>query len=185
MRSEHAFPQHLEGIRSNRPLAGRSTLAVLHRATKAIHALLADLEDAISELEAQIPHSQTVSPVSPQDVDPVIDRVEDLRAACEELLRRPLRGGERLIVLNWAFLERDGTLVPVGEITDLIGHLMSRPTPDGTLPSSLRWCDATVQTLARAPVALLRGRGARGKAAEIALMYEELADRLDDKETRS
>jgi hypothetical protein len=169
----------------NRPLAGRSTLAVLHRATKAMHVLLADLEDAISELEGQMPPSQTISPVSPQDVDPVIDRVEDLRTACEELLRRSLRGSERVIVLNWAFLERDGALVPVGEILDLIRTLMSRPTPDGTLPSSLRWCDATVQTLARAPVALLRGRGARGKAAEISLMYEELADRLDDKEARS
>jgi hypothetical protein len=120
--------------------------------------------------------------MSPVDVDPVIDRVEELRLACEDLLRRQLRAQERLIVLNWAFLERDGILVPVVEMVDLIRHLMSRPTPDGTLPSSLKWCDATVQTLARAPVALLRGRGARSKATELAQMYEELADRIEGEE---
>src|SRR2546430_627987 len=166
-------------------MGSRSTLAVLLRTRKTMRAALVELDDAISELEAQNAPRLAGSAVRPSDVDPVIDRVEELRVACEGLLRRSLRGDERLIVLNWALLERAGSLVPVSEIVDLALHLMSRPTPDGTLPSSLRWCDATVQTLARAPVALLRGRGARGKAAEFALMYEELADRLEGKETTS
>jgi hypothetical protein len=61
---------------------------------------------------------------------------------------------------------------------------LSRPTPDGTLPSTLKWCDATVQTLQRAPVAALRGRGRRNQATELASMYDEMAEQLESGEAR-
>jgi hypothetical protein len=184
--SEQAFPQHLEAIRVEAARPGRSAYAALRRTTETMRTLLSELEDVIADMESSTedPHAGVVA-LSQVELDPVIERVEALQIACEELLHRPLRGGERTIVLNWALLERDGVLVPVAEILDLVGHLMSRPTPDGTLPSSLKWCDMTVQTLARAPVALLRGRGARGRAAEVAQMYRELADRLDHEEVTS
>lgn len=186
MGSEQAFPQHLDAIRSDTGQPGRSVYATLRRTTETMRAMLSELEDVIADLESstEVPGPSVVA-LSQVESDPVIERVEALRIASEELLRRPLRGGERTIVLNWALLERDSVLVPVEEILDLVGHLMSRPTPDGTLPSSLKWCDMTVQTLARAPVALLRGRGAHGRAAEVAQMYRELADRLDHEEATS
>jgi hypothetical protein len=165
---------------------GRSAYAVLRRTTEAMRKMLSELEDVIADMEFSTERiSASVVTLSRVESDPVIERVEALQIASEELLRRPLRGDERTIVLNWAFLERDSVLVPVEEILDLVGHLMARPTPDGTLPSTLKWCDATVQTLARAPLALLQGRGAHGRAAEVAQMYRELADRLDHEEARS
>jgi hypothetical protein len=85
--------------------------------------------------------------------------------------------------MTWASLERDGEPVPVVEILDLTRHLLSRPTPDGTLPGTLKWCETTVQTLARASVAALRGRGGRNQAAELASLYGEMADRLESEET--
>jgi hypothetical protein len=185
----------------NRRDAGFSSLPGLRAAVEAIHSSLLDLELAISELERREAlddsrgdksspvHGSALRPpitiAQDAEIDPVIDRVDDLRLGCEEVLRRPLRGDERPIVLGWALLEREGALVPIGEILELARRLLSRPTPDGTLPSTLKWCDATVQTLARAPVALLlRGQGARNQAAELASLYEKIADHLESQEPR-
>jgi hypothetical protein len=112
------------------------------------------------------------------DGDATIDRVERIRVASEALLKRPLRASERAIVLRWAQLERDGEQVPVEEILHVAGRLLTRRTADGTLPTGLAWCDATVQTLARGAVGVAPARG-MDAAAEYAAMYERLADRLD------
>lgn len=116
-----------------------------------------------------------------QDVlrDLLVDRVEEVGRGCEALLQRSLRSDERPVVLAWAQLEREGQPVPVGEILALTRHLLSRPTPDGTLPSTLRWCESTVQTLSRAPLRSLGPGGRTGRAAELSALYDRLADELD------
>jgi hypothetical protein len=111
-----------------------------------------------------------------------VDRVEELCRGCETLLRRSLRGDERPVVLGWAQLERDGEPVPVGEILALARHLLARPTPDGTLPSTLRWCESTVQTLSRAPLRPVQPNGRAGKAAELSVLYDRLADEMDSRQ---
>ena len=68
------------------------------------------------------------------------------------------------------------------EILALAGHLLARPTPDGTLPSTLRWCESTVQTLSRAPLRSLQPAGRAAKAAEFSALYDRLADELDARE---
>jgi hypothetical protein len=114
--------------------------------------------------------------------DPLLDRVEELRSGCEALLRRPLRGHERPVVLEWAQLERDGASVPVPEILAVAGQALARPTADGTLPRNLRWCDETVRTLSRGPARAARWSGAAARSIEYAAMYERLADELDARE---
>ncbi len=190
---ERPFPQNVDSLKAIEVATEvASSVQDLRRAASALRTALVDLEASIDALETAHSlqsvirgHERSVHVMgvpSMSDIDPVIDRVEGLRLGCEEILRRPLRGVERSIVLTWALLEREGALVPVSEILELTQRILSRPTPDGTLPSTLKWCDATVQTLARASVAALRGRGARNQAAELASLYEEMADRLDSEE---
>jgi hypothetical protein len=144
---------------------------------------LLEIDDAIRDLENQEGMGDLRLTATSQDVpeiDPMIYRVDQLRVGCEEILRRPLNGLERTIVISWAGLHRDSIPVPVTEILDLTRTLLSRPTPDGTLPGTLKWCETTVQTLARAPVAALRARGARREqASELASLYTQMADELD------
>jgi hypothetical protein len=191
---EHSFAQHVRTLRSDSQSAGGAPeFHNVRAAVLAIRSALFDIEEAIAELERQLPAEALLrkDPARPFDrtdvpeVDPLIYRVEELRLGCEEILRRPLSGLERTIVMSWAGLERAGELVSVAEILDLTRHLMSRPTPEGTLPSTLKWCEATVQTLARASVSTLRGRGARNQAAELATLYKEMAERLESEEAGS
>lgn len=190
--SERPFPQNVGQVKPADIYRDVSrSVRELREAASAMRSALIELEASIDALARDsspqgLGRSVHVVPApSMSEIDPVIDRVEMLRVGCEEILRRPLRGVERGIVLAWALLEREGALVPVSEILDLTRRLLSRPTPDGTLPSTLKWCDATVQTLARSSVAALRGRGARTQAAELASLYEEMADRLDSEEAGS
>jgi hypothetical protein len=111
--------------------------------------------------------------------DLLVDRVEELGRGCEALLQRSLRSDERPVVLAWAQLEREGQPVPVAEILALTRHVLSRPTPDGTLPGTLRWCESTVQTLSRAPLRSLGPGGRTGRAAALSALYDRLADELD------
>src|SRR5207302_1702559 len=104
-------------------------------------------------------------PAAPGPRDLIVDRVEELCQGCEALLQRPLRGDERPVILGWAQLERAGEPVPVAEILELARYLLSRPTPDGTLPSTLRWCESTVQTLSRAALRSLPSAGRAGNRA--------------------
>ncbi len=184
VRSPHDIDAHTQNVFSQDDVASIRNLKI---AVQSIRRSLAEVETAISEIEQRsgaLPApSDPVEPSIPQ-VDPVIDRVEELRLGCEAILRRALRGHERSIVLSWALLERDGALVPTAEILELTQRSLSRPTPDGTLPSSLKWCDTTVQTLARASVAQMRGRAARNHAAELASLYEDMADRLESQEVK-
>ncbi len=161
-------------------------LGDLKIAAAAMRSALSDIERAIEELEPMSSIADTGLYVSREvpEVDPLIYRVGELRDGCEAILKRPLNALERSIVMSWSSLERDGALVPVSEMLDLTRSVMSRPTPDGTLPSTLKWCEATVQTLQRAPVAALRGRGGRNQATELASLYDELAQRLESEETQ-
>jgi hypothetical protein len=171
-----------ELARVRRALQGcRSALADLREGTATIEAELGRLEAMVDGAEpaagvlARRPAEQGIR-------DLVVDRVEELCRGCELLLRRPLRGDERPVVLGWAQLERAGEPVPVTEILSLAGYLLARPTPDGTLPSTLRWCESTVQTLSRAPLRSLQPGGRAGKAAEFSALYDRLADELDARE---
>jgi hypothetical protein len=180
--SEHPFPQHSRQHVKGAPRAG--SFGAIRAAASALQSGLIELELALADLELDgdllsLQRQPLIPEAAPQVDEVVIERVEQIQCACEDLLRRPLRGAERTIVLGWATLTRDGDLVPVAEIIDLTSRLLSKPTPEGTLPSGLRWCETTVQTLARAPVALLRARNAMNQASEFASLYEELADRLE------
>lgn len=94
------------------------------------------------------------------------------------LLRRPLRGDERPVLMNWAHLERDGTLVPLDEIVQLARRLLATPFRDGLAPATLRAIEPTVQTLARGPAA--NGAGRVDTPATIqARRLDALADRLE------
>ena len=182
--SERLFLRHLGTIDPTAEPT-RSNLEGLKAAVLSIRMALLDIESAIEELERRETVGGVQMPNGTQEiseVDPLIYRVEQLRTGCEEILRRSLSTLERNIVMSWANLERDGHSVPVTEILDLTRYLLSRPTPDGTLPSTLKWCEATVQTLARAPVAAIRVRGGRNQATELASLYEEMADRLESEE---
>jgi hypothetical protein len=175
-----------------------SELAEVRHAVAACRTALSGLEDGLSAMEQELrrlerlldqedrPRPALVTLVDEprpqrQDVlrDLLVDRVEELCRGCEALLQRSLRSDERPVVLAWAQLERDGQPVPVGEILALTRHLLSRPTPDGTLPSTLRWCESTVQTLSRAPLRSLGPGGRTGRAAELSALYDRLADELD------
>ena len=129
--------------------------------------------------------SDEARPVRLKDYQPpdwLVERVDQLYRGCEALLQRGLRGDERPVVLGWAQLERDGEPVPVAEILAFTRYLLSRPTPEGTLPGTLRWCESTVQTLSRAPLRSLGPGGRTGRAAEFSALYDRLADELDAKE---
>jgi hypothetical protein len=167
------------------PTTGRR-LDQLKIAVAAMRSALWDMERAIEEIEPMNLSPETGLYVTREvpEVDPLVYRVGELREGCEAILKRPLNALERGIVMSWSSLERDAELVPVTEILDLTRSLLSRPTPDGTLPSTLKWCDATVQTLQRAPVAALRGRGRRNQATELASMYDEMAEQLESGEAR-
>jgi hypothetical protein len=166
-----------------------STLDACRSALLELQLQLTQLERQLSRLEAtrQLGGAGRSSLASHSEEhielprDEVIDRVDGLRHACEAMLKRPLRTSERPIVLRWAQLERGGELVDVEEIVHLAGRLLTRRTPEGTLPNSLAWCDATVQTLARGAAGPTPPRG-MDAAAEFASLYEKLADRLDAQE---
>jgi hypothetical protein len=184
LRPERLFPRHLGAI-AFASVSTDSDLQGLKAAVLSIRMALSDIESAIDELERReavggVHRTNGIEEVS--EVDPLIYRVDQIRVGCEEILRRSLSTLERNIVMSWANLERDGQAVPVTEILDLTRYLLSRPTPDGTLPSTLKWCEATVQTLARAPVAAIKIRGGRNQATELASLYEEMADRLESAE---
>ena len=87
------------------------------------------------------------------------------------LLKRRLRSDERPVLMNWAHLERDGSLVPLDEIVLLAKRLLATPFRDGTLPGTLRAIEATVQTLARGPA----GNGTANGAAQDREMDEMVA----------
>lgn len=161
----------------------RSALARLDDVLFAVERRLETAGPAPSEGEAEVlPLALGGSVRDELALDPIVERVEELRLGCEALLRRPLRGDERPIVLGWAQLERHGVLVPVAEILELASRLLARPTPEGTLPSTLRWCDSTVQTLSRGPAGAARRLGPADRATELAALYEHLADELDAQE---
>ncbi|SRR6266851_3414051 len=184
LRPERPFAPHVRTLTSNASGEDEAAdLQVLKTSVLAIRMTLLDIDASIAALERRdlrpeprwIPGNGEEVP----EVDPLVYRVSQIRVGCEELLRRPLNALERDVVMNWAHLERDGESVPITEILDLTRHVMSRPTPDGTLPASLKWCAQTVQTLARASVGALRGRAGRNQAAELASLYGEMADRLE------
>ena len=168
-------------------------LAGVRRTLQVCRSALADLREGISTIEDELRRLEvTVERASPtggalvprvvaepEVRDLIVDRVEELCRGCETLLQRSLRGDERPVVLGWAQLERDGEPVPVGEILALARHLLAKPTPDGTLPSTLRWCESTVQTLSRAPLRPPQPAGRAGKAAELSVLYDRLADEMD------
>src|SRR5437899_2686707 len=149
----------------------------VRRALRACRSAMADLREGMTTIEAELRRLEAVletacehgheappavvalRPAAPGTRDEIVDRVEDLCQGCEALLRRPLRGDERPVILGWAQLERGGEPVPVAEILELAGYLLSRPTPDGTLPSTLRWCESTVQTMSRGPRRALPSAG--------------------------
>ncbi|HEX4215392.1 MAG TPA: hypothetical protein VIA06_18895 [Candidatus Dormibacteraeota bacterium] len=144
------------------------------------------LERQLAALEAAQPHQPVVGDDPGRMVpaatgtgqEDLVERVERLRAASEAMLKRPLKAYERPLLLRWAQLERGGQPVPVEEILQVVARLLSRRTREGTLPSSLAWCDATVETLSRGAMGPTPPRGA-DVAAEYAAMYEAMADRLD------
>lgn len=103
------------------------------------------VNDRSSQTETEIEIETVVTPpVAPP-------RVQELQRGCQALLKRPLRGDERAVLMGWSALQRDGTPVPIAEVLGLVGHLLAKPARDGTLPGTLRYCDATVTALARAP----------------------------------
>jgi len=174
-------------------------LAQVRRAVQVCRSALADLREGVTAVEGELRRLETLtdraSPASgaPASVpavqateqpvrDLIVDRVEELCRGCEELLRRPLRSDERPVVLAWAQLERAGEPVPVAEILALARYLLAKPTPEGTLPSTLRWCESTVQTLSRAPLRSLPPPGRTGRAAQLSDLYDRLADELDERE---
>ena len=179
-------------------------IAQVRRALRACRSAMADLREGMTTIEAELRRLEAVletadgnghaasaavvalRPAAPGPRDLIVDRVEELCQGCEALLQRPLRGDERPVILGWAQLERAGEPVPVAEILELARYLLSRPTPDGTLPSTLRWCESTVQTLSRGPLRSLpsAGRAANraGRAAELSALYDRLADELDTRE---
>jgi hypothetical protein len=175
---------------TNDELAGvRRTLKVCRSALADLREGISTIEDELRRLEATVeraaPAGGALVPrvvAEPEVRDLIVDRVEELCRGCETLLQRSLRGDERPVVLGWAQLERDGEPVPVGEILALARHLLARPTPDGTLPSTLRWCESTVQTLRRAPIRPPQRNGRAGKAAELSVLYDRLADEMDARE---
>jgi hypothetical protein len=163
----------------------RSALADLHEGMTAIEGELRRLEALADRSEAAAPGPGALARVAaaePGVRDLIVDRVEELCGGCEVLLQRPLRGDERPVVLGWAQLERAGEPVPVAEILALARYLLAKPTPDGTLPSTLRWCESTVQTLSRAPLRSLPPPGRTGRAAQLSALYDRLADELDAKD---
>jgi hypothetical protein len=175
-------------------------LAQVRRAVQVCRSALADLREGMTAIEGELRRLEAltlppngagatsgagtlaVSHAEPAVRDLIVDRVEELCRGCEELLQRPLRGDERPVVLAWAQLERAGEPVPVAEILALARYLLAKPTPDGTLPSTLRWCESTVQTLSRAPLRSLAPPGRSGRAAQLSDLYDRLADELDAKE---
>ena len=159
----------------------RSALADLREAMAAIEGELGRLE-AAAEGDAPAAVLARRPTAEPGVRDLIVDRVEELCRGCEALLKRPLRGDERPVVLDWAQLERAGEPVPVAEILGLARYLLAKPTPDGTLPGTLRWCQSTVQTLSRAPLRALQPTGRAGRAAAFSALYDRLADELDSQE---
>jgi hypothetical protein len=171
-------------------------LAQVRRALRVCRSALADLREGMTTIEGELRRLEaTVDRAAPAAGvlatrpavehgvrDLIVDRVEELCRGCEVLLQRPLRGDERPVVLGWAQLERAGEPVPVAEILTLARYLLARPTPDGTLPSTLRWCESTVQTLSRGPLRSLQPPGRAGKAAAFSALYDRLADELDARE---
>jgi hypothetical protein len=163
-------------------------LAAMERELRRVERLLERQPEQVDPAEVERPRPALVAlveePRRRQDGlgDLLVDRVEELGRGCEALLQRSLRSDERPVVLAWAQLEREGQPVPVGEILGLTRHLLSRPTPDGTLPGTLRWCESTVQTLSRAPLRSLGPGGRTGRAAELSALYDRLADELDARE---
>src|SRR5437773_3125645 len=168
-------------------------LAQVRRALRVCRSALADLREGMTAIEVELRLLEAVvdgaapaagalatRPAAEHGVrDLIVDRVEELCRGCELLLQRQLRGDERPVVLGWAQLERGGEPVPVAELLTLAGHLLAKPTPDGTLPSTLRWCESTVQTLSRAPLRSLPQPGRTGRAAQLSDLYDRLADELD------
>jgi hypothetical protein len=197
--SEHPFP--LDAGPHDRPsldaelTAVRASVDAVGGVLDACRSALLELQLQMTQLERQLARLETTSavqsrgepeppsdqPLLPLPLDAAIDRVEQLRIGCEAMLQRQLKASERPIVLRWAQLERDREPVPVQEILDLAGRLLTRRTPEGTLPSSLAWCDGTVETLARGAAGPTPPRG-MDAAAEFAALYERLADKLDAKE---
>lgn len=182
--------------------AVRDSVEAVGASLGACRSALLDLQLQLTQLERQLTRLEAAHPRPPAATgagtgtaydpaaatfparagDDTIDRVDHLREACEAMLKRPLRASERAIVLRWAQLERGGEAVPVEEILHVAGRLLTRRTAEGTLPGSLAWCDATVQTLARGAAGVTAPRG-MDAAAEFAAMYEQLADRLDADES--
>jgi hypothetical protein len=202
--SEHPFPPdtgpHEPGSLDAELAAVRSSVEAVGATMDACRSALLELQLQMTQLERQLARLEALSSVraaGPDEMvggepvlqlpdlplDAAIDRVERLRMGCEAILRRQLRASERPIVLRWAQLERGRQPVPVEEILDLAGRLLTRRTPEGTLPSSLAWCDATVVTLARGAAGPVAPRG-MDAAAEFADLYERLADKLDAKGER-
>lgn len=177
-------------------------LAEARRALGACRTALAGLRDGVAALEREMSRiEETLERADrpggallalgpqvgrieslPEPRDWLVERVDQLCRGCEALLQRGLRGDERPVVLGWAQLERNGEPVPVAEILALTRYLLSRPTPEGTLPGTLRWCESTVQTLSRAPLRSLGPGGRSGRAAQLSALYDRLADELDAKE---
>ena|SRR5437868_910158 len=185
-------------------------LAQVRRAVQVCTSALADLREGVTAVERELRRLEALTLPSdergaeegtvrtnaaagtlavqasePAVRDLIVDRVEELCRGCEELLQRPLRSDERPVVLAWAQLERAGEPVPVAEILALARYLLAKPTPEGTLPSTLRWCESTVQTLSRAPLKSLPPPGRTGRAAQLSDLYDRLADELDKTEVTS
>lgn len=175
--------------------AVRASVEAVGESLSACRSVLLELQLQMTQLERQLTRLEAASSPAPGGSrsepgpapfvgrgtgsgDDTIDRVDRIREACEAMLKRPLRSSERPIVLRWAQLERGGEAVPVEEILHVAARLLTRRTAEGTLPGSLAWCDATVQTLARGAAGAVAPRG-MDAAAEFAAMYEQLADRLD------
>lgn len=182
-----------EGSVERELAAVRESVEAVGASLGACRSALLELQLQLTQLERQLTRLESAQPASPRaprfepsptfpPLDATVDRVDQIRVACEGVLKRPLRASERPIVLRWAQLERDGEPVPVEEILHVAGRLLTRRTADGTLPGSLAWCDATVQTLARGAAGVTAPRG-MDAAAEFAAMYEQLADRLDADES--
>jgi hypothetical protein len=191
---EHQFPHNLEphekAVGSELALV-RATMTQISATLAECRRVLLELQQQMTSVERQLTQVEIGIGPPPSDscpvrlpalpADQVVDRVEQLRCACEAMLKRPLRAAERPVVLGWSELERDGDLVPVEEILQVAGRLLTQRTADGTLPGSLAWCDTTVRTLARGPARLPRPRRIEA-AVEFASFYEKLADQLDQQE---
>lgn len=171
----------------------RQSVEAIGAALTACRSTLREVEVQMGRLERQLAALEAAQPrrssagddlghVAPAPggcgQEDIVDRVERLRAAAESMLKRPLKAYERPLLLRWAQLERGGQPVAVEEIVQVVARLLSKRTREGTLPSSLAWCDATVETLSRGALGPTPPRGA-DVAAEYAAMYEAMADRLD------